>query len=71
MAQCRSGMAGRTYMTVREFADHLGVSRPTVYRMLRDGTLVALRVGCQWRIDVERSVERLSAGHETIEKRVM
>ena len=61
MAQGRCEMAGRAYMTVREFADLIGVSRPTVYRMIRDGTLVALRVGCQWRIDAGRSVERLAA----------
>ena len=71
MAQVRSETNCRAYLTVREFAEHLGVSRPTVYRMLRDGTLVALRVGSQWRIDVERSVARLAADNETSEKRAI
>ena len=59
------------YMTVGEFAEHLGVSRPTVYRLLHEGALVSFKVGCQWRIDADRSVELLSADDTARETRAI
>ena len=36
--------------TVRQTARYLGVSVPTVYRLLRSGKLKAVLVGGQWRV---------------------
>lgn len=37
-------------LSVPEVASHLGVSQVTVWRLCRDGTLPALRIGKQWRV---------------------
>lgn len=49
------------YVTAGDFAAQLGVSVQTVYRMLGEGALAAIRVGRQWRIDAPLSLERLAA----------
>lgn len=36
-------------LTVTETAAYLKISRSTVYRLLRRGTIPAFRVGCDWR----------------------
>lgn len=59
MSEHKSGITG--YMTVDEFAAFLGVSKPTVYRMAREGALAAIKVGWQWRIDAEGSVDKLAS----------
>ena len=38
---------------VRWVAEYLGVSTPTLYRLLRSGKLKAHKVGGQWRISSE------------------
>ena len=38
---------------VRQVADFLAVSVPTVYRLLRSGRLKGVKVGGQWRISSE------------------
>ena len=38
------------WLTVGEVADHLRVSRMTIYRMVEDGTLPRIRVGKSFRI---------------------
>ncbi|MBM3463970.1 MAG: helix-turn-helix domain-containing protein [Armatimonadetes bacterium] len=37
------------YISIDDALRMLGVSRPTLYRWLRDGTLKGYRVGRQWR----------------------
>ena len=37
-------------MTVNEVADLLRVSRMTVYRLIKDGSIAALRVGRSYRL---------------------
>ena len=41
------------YMSPDEVADKFGVSRMTVYRMLKRGEIKGVKFGGQWRIDVE------------------
>jgi excisionase family DNA binding protein len=41
-------------LTVHEVAERLRVSYGTVYGLLRDGSLPAVKVGSQWRVDSER-----------------
>lgn len=39
------------YMTVKEVADRLRVSKMTVYRLIKDGSLPAVRFGRSFRVD--------------------
>ena len=41
---------GDRLLTVAEVADHMRVSNMTVYRLIKSGTLPALRVGKNYRI---------------------
>ena len=41
-------------MTVHEVAQRLRVSYGTVYALLRDGELPAVKIGSQWRVHPER-----------------
>ena len=38
-------------MTVQELADYLRVTKKTIYRLLRQGKIPAIKVGKQWRFD--------------------
>ena len=49
------------YLTVREVAEALGVSNKTVYRMIADGQLKAVRIRNAWRISAEE-LERKTDG---------
>jgi excisionase family DNA binding protein len=40
-------------LTTRELQDHLQLDRVTIYRMVKEGELPALRVGGQWRFSAE------------------
>ena len=40
-------------LTVKELCNYLKVNRSTVYRLLKTGELPALRVGSDWRFNVE------------------
>jgi len=44
---------------VRRVADYLGVSIPTLYRLLRSGKLKGHKVGGQWRISREAVEQNL------------
>ena len=46
-----------TVMTLTEVARYLRINRSTVYRMARDGTLPAWKLGNVWRFKKE-SIER-------------
>ena len=46
-----------TVMTLAEVARYLRINRSTVYRMARDGTLPAWKLGNVWRFKKE-SIER-------------
>lgn len=45
--------------TIEEFAAYLRLSCSTVYRMVRDGQLRAVRIREQWRINVPESLKML------------
>lgn len=45
--------------TIEEFAAYLRLSHSTVYRMVRDGQVKAVRVREQWRINVPESLKML------------
>lgn len=45
--------------TIEEFAAYLRLSYSTVYRMVRDGQLRAVRIREQWRINVPESLKML------------
>ena len=48
---------GLAVMTLREVARYLRINKSTVYRMARDGTLPAWKLGNVWRFKKE-SIER-------------
>jgi excisionase family DNA binding protein len=53
--------AGRELMTTREVLQYLRVTPRTVYRLIRDGDLPAVRMGGRWRFrrtDIEAWLER-------------
>lgn len=45
--------------TIEEFTAYLRLSYSTVYRMVRDGQIKAVRVREQWRINVPESLKML------------
>jgi excisionase family DNA binding protein len=52
-------------MTLREVADYLRVTEKTIYRLLRRGSILATKVGHQWRFDktlVDEWLQRDSVG---------
>jgi len=48
-------------LTTQEAAEYLRVSRATILRCCRAGQLPAVRIGRQWRIDMDQ-LERLLRG---------
>lgn len=55
----RKGLTMNGFDTVREFAERIGVSTKTVYRMIEDGQLKAARVRNVLRINVAASLKML------------
>ena len=51
----------RRLLTTQEAAEFLRVSRATVLRWCRAGQMPAVRIGRQWRIDMEQ-LERMLRG---------
>jgi len=51
-------------MSVRDAADYLGLSRNTVYRLVRSGEIPARKFGNQWRISKAVLDEFLRGGKE-------
>ena len=50
------------WMSVQEIADHLGVSRDTVYRWIDDKKLPAQRIGRLWKFKIEEVDECVRSG---------
>jgi len=40
-------------MTVKEVAEHLHISRLTIYKMVKNGRMPAFRIGTDYRFDAE------------------
>lgn len=51
----------RTLLTIEEVAEYLRFHPSTVYRLVRKGTLPAVKVGKQWRFDSQILEEWLRA----------
>ena len=51
----------RPYLSVRELADYLGVSRHTAYALVRRGAVPSVRVGGQYRIPRAELERQLTA----------
>lgn len=52
-------------MTVRELSDYLRLDRMTIYKMLKDGSIPASRIGHQWRFfreDIDEWIRSLRTG---------
>ena len=54
----------QTLMTLKEICDYLKVTRYTVYRLIKDGQLPAIRVGGQWRFRPDQ-VQRYLASKQS------
>lgn len=55
-------------MTVRELSDYLRLDRMTIYKMLKDGSIPASRIGHQWRFfqdDIDQWIRSLRTGPKT------
>ncbi|MCP4725481.1 MAG: helix-turn-helix domain-containing protein [bacterium] len=52
-------------LTTKQVLDILNIDRTTVYRMLKDGRLLGVKIGKQWRFSNE-SVERLVSGTSSV-----
>lgn len=48
-------------LTIAEVAERLKLTPQTIYKMIKDKTLPAIRVGSQWRIPEEKIQEWLDA----------
>lgn len=60
------------WLSVEEIAEHLGVSKESIYRWLERGRIPAHRVGKQWRFQVEEVnewVRRGEASEEAVVKK--
>jgi len=53
-------------LTTKQLQDYLKIDRTTIYRMLRDGRLVGIRVGNQWRFARE-AIDALMSGDGSTE----
>jgi len=55
----------KNVLTVRELAAYLSVHPSTVYRMLKDGTIPAFRLGSDWRFNLE-SIDKWRKSRESV-----
>ncbi len=70
MEQQRSGQRPErrpTVMTLEEVARYLRINKSTVYRMARDGTLPAWKLGNVWRFKKE-AIERWIASNQRAQR---
>ena len=63
-----SPLGGDRLLTVAEVADHMRVSNMTVYRLIKSGTLPALRVGKNYRIRARDLTSYLDASVTSFEQ---
>ncbi len=56
------------WLSVEEIAEHLGVSKESIYRWLERGKIPAHRVGKQWRFQTEEVNEWIRRGEASEEK---
>ena len=56
------------WLSVTEIADHLGVSKETVYRWLEKGKVPAHRVGKLWKFKAREVDEWITSGGATEDK---
>ena len=52
-------------MTLQELADYLHCARSTIYRMLREGSIPAFKLGSDWRffkVEIDRWVRASTIG---------
>ena len=61
-------LGGDRLLTVAEVADHMRVSNMTVYRLIKGGTLPALRVGKNYRIRARDLMAYLDASVAQVEQ---
>ena len=61
-------LGGDRLLTVAEVADHMRVSNMTVYRLIKSGTLPALRVGKNYRIRSRDIVAYLDSSVTQVEQ---
>lgn len=57
------------WLSVEEIADHLKISKETVYRWLERGKIPAHRVGKQWRFKPSEVDEWVKSGNASSEER--
>ena len=53
-------------MTVKELSDYLRLDRMTIYKMLKEGSIPASRIGHQWRYfrdDIDKWIRSKRIGH--------
>jgi excisionase family DNA binding protein len=50
------------WLSVEEIADHLGISRETVYRWLENGKIPSHRIGKLWRFKTSEVDQWITAG---------
>jgi len=60
-AQDAGGVLPRL-LTIREVADILRIHARTAYRLVKDGSLGAIRVGTQWRVTEDALHEYVARG---------
>ncbi len=56
------------WLSVEEIADHLKISKETVYRWLEKGRIPAHRVGKQWRFKPSEVDEWVKSGNASEER---
>ena len=61
-------LGGDRLLTVAEVAEHMRVSNMTVYRLIKGGTLPALRVGKNYRIRARDLASYLDASVTQVEQ---
>lgn len=62
VSRCPSMMSLDNLLTVKEVSALLRVSPQTLYKMLEQGCIPALRIGNQWRFERQRVLEWLERG---------
>ena len=55
------------WLTVKELADYLGISKETIYRRLKNKSIPAYRVGKGWRFKASEIDEHVREGKFTDE----